>query len=81
MIPVGGSQHKNVALACGRFLFPVRLLNESIQQPSIKQKTLTILSGPRFCAEREGFEPPEPLGSTVFKTAAIDRSAISPGQR
>ena len=29
-------------------------------------------------AEREGFEPPEPFGSTVFKTAAIDRSAISP---
>ena len=32
-----------------------------------------------FCvAEREGFEPPEPLSSTVFKTAAIDHSAISP---
>ncbi len=30
-------------------------------------------------AEREGFEPPEPLSSTVFKTAAIDHSAISPG--
>jgi hypothetical protein len=29
-------------------------------------------------AEREGFEPPEPHGSTVFKTAAIDHSAISP---
>ena len=32
-----------------------------------------------FFAEREGFEPPEPLSSTVFKTAAIDHSAISPG--
>ena len=32
----------------------------------------------RFSAEREGFEPPEPLSSTVFKTAAIDHSAISP---
>ena len=34
-----------------------------------------------FCslfAEREGFEPPEALTSTVFKTAAIDHSAISP---
>ena len=31
-----------------------------------------------FIAEREGFEPPEPCGSTVFKTAAIDHSAISP---
>jgi hypothetical protein len=26
-------------------------------------------------AEEEGFEPPEPHGSTVFKTAAIDHSA------
>ena len=32
-------------------------------------------------AEREGFEPQEPLGSTVFKTAAIDHSAISPGAK
>ena len=32
-----------------------------------------------FIAEREGFEPPEPLSSTVFKTAAIDHSAILPG--
>ena len=32
-------------------------------------------------AEREGFEPPEARTSTVFKTAAIDRSAISPAQR
>ena len=31
-----------------------------------------------YIAEREGFEPPEPLSSTVFKTAAIDHSAISP---
>ena len=31
-----------------------------------------------FIAERQGFEPREPLGSTVFKTAAIDHSAIFP---
>ena len=32
-----------------------------------------------FCvAEREGFEPPESCPSTGFKTAAFDRSAISP---
>jgi hypothetical protein len=30
-----------------------------------------------FFAEKEGFEPPEPHGSTVFKTAAIDHSATS----
>ncbi len=29
-------------------------------------------------AEREGFEPPVPHSTTVFKTAAIDHSAISP---
>jgi hypothetical protein len=27
------------------------------------------------CAEEEGFEPPVPHGTTVFKTAAIDHSA------
>ncbi len=32
-------------------------------------------------AEREGFEPPEPRSSTVFKTAAIDHSAIFPGAK
>ena len=30
-------------------------------------------------AEEEGFEPPERCRSTVFKTAAIDHSAIPPG--
>lgn len=29
-------------------------------------------------AERVGFEPTEPFGSTVFKTAAIDHSATAP---
>ena len=32
-------------------------------------------------AERQGFEPWGPLGPTVFKTAAIDHSAISPLQK
>ena len=31
-----------------------------------------------YVAEKEGFEPPDLLQSTVFKTAAFDRSAISP---
>ena len=30
-------------------------------------------------AEREGFEPPVPLGTVVFKTTVIDHSTISPG--
>jgi hypothetical protein len=29
-------------------------------------------------AEKEGFEPPDPCESTVFKTAAINRSTTSP---
>lgn len=29
-------------------------------------------------AERKGFEPLDPFRSTVFKTAALDHSAISP---
>ena len=33
----------------------------------------------RDLAEREGFEPPGPFGPTVFKTAAFDHSATSPG--
>ena len=31
-----------------------------------------------FPAERQGFEPRVPRSTTVFKTAAIDHSAISP---
>ena len=31
-----------------------------------------------FIAERQGFEPRVPRGTTVFKTAAIDHSATSP---
>ena len=31
-----------------------------------------------FIAEREGFEPPVPLSTSVFKTGAIDHSATSP---
>ena len=30
-------------------------------------------------AEGEGFEPPEPFGSTVFKAAAFNHSANPPG--
>ena len=34
-----------------------------------------------FLAEGVGFEPTSPFGETVFKTAAIDHSAIPPGIR
>ena len=43
-----------------------------------KQKNRKIFIFRFISAEREGFEPPDPLRSTVFKTAAIDHSATSP---
>ena len=42
-----------------------------------KKRAVTQL----LCAEREGFEPPEPLSSSVFKTGAFDHSAIFPGTK
>ncbi len=52
-----------------------------IRIPDRSHKAEKPPDGRLFCfemAEREGFEPPEPCGSAVFKTAAIDHSAISP---
>ena len=51
------------------------ILNRTIcsSHSSYPSKNLNL-----YFAEREGFEPPEVLPSTVFKTAAIDHSAISP---
>lgn len=46
-----------------------------------KKRTAALVERLSHSAEREGFEPPEVLPSTVFKTAAIDRSAISPGAK
>ena len=40
-------------------------------------ETATAVSRSRV-AESEGFEPPDLLQSTVFKTAAFDHSASSP---
>ena len=39
-----------------------------------KRKPFSFL----FLAEREGFEPPVPFSTSVFKTGAIDHSATSP---
>ena len=41
-------------------------------------KSGSQISVSHFFAESEGFEPPDPLRSTVFKTAAFDHSANSP---
>lgn len=42
-----------------------------------KGKKLIISNLPNL-AEEEGFEPPVPLSTAVFKTAAINRSATPP---
>jgi site-specific DNA recombinase len=46
----------------------------------IEKEMAPIFQGQSRSAEKEGFEPPDLLQSTVFKTAALDRSAISPGR-
>ena len=47
--------------------------------PSLERKrkspTMLLIE---LSAEREGFEPPVPLGTVVFKTTVIDHSTISP---
>ena len=45
-----------------------------------KQKKADFEVKSAFLAEREGFEPPVPLGTSVFKTGAIDHSATSPNK-
>ena len=41
-------------------------------------KRLLKIQKALYRAERQGFEPRVPRGTTVFKTAAIDHSATSP---
>ena len=48
---------------------------------ALKAGSFMIKATSRRLAETEGFEPPKPFGLTVFKTAAIDHSAISPLQK
>src|SRR5882672_2484550 len=43
------------------------------------RRRIARLSVAQRVAESEGFEPPSPCGLTVFKTAAFNRSANSPG--
>ncbi len=43
-----------------------------------KKGTINVKTDKSLLAENEGFEPPVPRGTTVFKTAAFDHSANSP---
>ena len=53
------------------------ILDSSARLPFLNHENLRpgILN---FLAEGVGFEPTSPFGETVFKTAAIDHSAIPP---
>ncbi len=44
----------------------------------IRQTKKRVQRYAELFAEREGFEPPVPLGTVVFKTTVIDHSTISP---
>ncbi len=46
-------------------------------QKDIFQSVFFLVQTRLLLAQREGFEPPDSCPSTVFKTAAFDRSAIS----
>ncbi len=50
---------------------------QAATQQKKRQNTLSLCIETYF-AESEGFEPPDPCRSTVFKTAAIDHSANFP---
>lgn len=66
------------------FVFRKRRLKFLANRRSGKKRNQKIKKNPKLkclgltSAESEGFEPPDLLQSTVFKTAAIDHSANSP---
>jgi hypothetical protein len=41
---------------------------------------MASLPSHRLGTEQEGFEPPVPFGTVVFKTTALSRSATAPGR-
>ena len=57
------------------------LLRLSLDLLRLRRRKQLFGKGIVRLAERVGFEPTEPHGSTVFKTAAFDHSAISPLQK
>ena len=62
------------ALRATAMMRKMRIKTMRAPMPMIASFTLLNLAP---VAGREGFEPPEAFTSTVFKTAAIDHSAIS----
>ena len=48
------------------------------QVPTICPHLMDMPNEPKKPTEQEGFEPPVPFGTTVFKTVALSRSATAP---
>ena len=83
LIPmVGEAQNKQMSVRLQRtFIFDISPLSKASFARSLKQKCQPMAGHLFVLAESEGFEPPDLLQSTVFKTAAIDHSASSPRQK
>ena len=80
--PLQNRLRKKIA-AQSIFVFYALRLQVNLRHRHKKQKDAALrhLLASFYFAEREGFEPPEPRSSTVFKTAAIDHSAIFPSAK
>ena len=75
------SKQTNAFVPTAHLLFIAIFVQALLDSMSINNKCPIKMGHLFVLAESEGFEPPEPLSSTVFKTAAIDHSANSPGQK
>jgi hypothetical protein len=76
------SKQTNATVPVNHLLFTAIFTQALLGSMAVNNKCPIKKMGHLFVlAESEGFEPPEPLSSTVFKTAAIDHSANSPGQK
>jgi hypothetical protein len=65
-------------LSPGRFFIGVAVGSNKVWPPSPPMKKAVSTTALSALAEGEGFEPPDLLQSTVFKTAALNRSATPP---
>lgn len=64
---------------CGTYgAFSAPAAYEQARRFRVRKKPRVLRTQSFISAEREGFEPPEPFSSTVFKTAVIDHSTTSP---
>ena len=52
--------------------------SKSIQDQHWNPTPSSLLHAPGYSAVGEGFEPPVPFGTPVFKTGALDHSATQP---